>query len=191
LTIPPDALDYRSLSHPRLADEHGVILLTTRQYGDHTTHFAFATSRGIESSLSGVVGQIAAELIERWGLALRSLTLGSCRCAGSLRSTASPLTKDIAKRSATGVSAGHSHDLGGAALAEEMTPPLTVRFAKSLNRGIVDSATFAFIHDCYKSSRVSRLSQDRGRPGLRLSGCTASKAAIASSAVTPSPVTTR
>src|SRR5216110_143138 len=70
------ACDDRGLPHPRLADQHRVVLLAAREDLHHALDLFLTPDRGIELALGRELGQIAAEVVERGGLRLL-LALGA------------------------------------------------------------------------------------------------------------------
>ncbi len=58
------ALDDRRLADAGLADEDRVVLRTPRQHLHHALDLAFATDDRVELALAGVLGQVAAELVQ-------------------------------------------------------------------------------------------------------------------------------
>src|SRR5271165_3091297 len=60
------ALDNSSLAHPRLADQHGVILGAAREHLNTTPDFRVPANNRVELVLRGQSGQVASVLFERF-----------------------------------------------------------------------------------------------------------------------------
>src|SRR5437867_9896635 len=73
-----EPLDDRRLAHPRLANEHRVVLLPAREHFHHALDLLRPPDRWIELALGRKLRQITAEMIERRGLRFL-LTLGLSR----------------------------------------------------------------------------------------------------------------
>src|SRR5204862_175483 len=78
------AFDDRGLPHPRLADQHRVVLLAAREDLHHALDLFLTPDRRIELALGRELGQIAAEVVERGGLRL-FLALGARRLRAGAR----------------------------------------------------------------------------------------------------------
>ena len=68
-----EALDDRGLADAGLADQHGVVLAPAGEDLDGLLDLVRAPDHGIDPAGRRLGGQVAAELVERWGLGLRLL----------------------------------------------------------------------------------------------------------------------
>ena len=60
-----EPFDDRRLADARLADQHGVVLRAPREHLDHAANLLVAADHRIELAALRLLGQVAAELLER------------------------------------------------------------------------------------------------------------------------------
>ena len=82
---PRESLGDRGLAHARLADEHRVVLRAPREHLDDAADLVVATDHRVELALARVLGEVAAEALERLVLLLGVLARDAVAAAHFLQ----------------------------------------------------------------------------------------------------------